>query len=225
LPELPSYRAVGELSTFALRTKVKALPRGVEQATAADLPAIAVLLQRVYRRFQFAPVWHAADLERLIATGGLRIDDFLIVRHGPGVRACLAVWDQSGAKQTVVRGYAPWLKRLRPLVNLVAPLTGTPHLPPPGAALRQVYLSHVAVEDNDPAVFRALLQAGLALAHRRGFALALTGFATAHPFAAVARERRAAEYRSLLHLVHWPDGAAAAEALGSRLPHPEIAVM
>ena len=225
LPGLPSYRPFRQLSTFALRTRAKAMPPGVEPATAADLPAIAVLLQRCYRTCQLAPVWTAADLERLIAVGGLRAEDFLIVRRGPGVSACLAVWDQSSVKQTVVRGYAPWLGRLRPLVNLAAPFIARPKLPARGSALHQVYLSHVAVEDNDADVFRLLLQAGLTAAHQRGFEVALTGCATNHSFAAVARDKRATEYRSLLHLVHWPDGAAEAEALSPRLPHVEIAVM
>jgi hypothetical protein len=225
LPGLPSYRPFRQLSTFALRTRTMAAPDGVEQATAADLPAIAVLLQRCYRKLQLAPVWTTVELEQVVAVGGLRAEDFLIVRRGPGVGACLAVWNQSSVKQTVVRGYAPWLGRLRPLANLVAPLTGRPRLPSPGTALRQVYLSHVAVEDNDPAIFLSLLQAGLTAARRRGFDIALTGFATNHAFAAVARKHRAAEYRSLLHLVHWPSGAAEAEALAPRLPHVEIAVM
>jgi hypothetical protein len=201
------------------------MPDGVEQATSRDLSAIAVLLQRVYRRRQLAPVWRAADLERLIATGGLRIEDFLVVRRGPGVSACLAVWDQSKVKQTIVQDYAPWLRRLRPLVNLVAPLTSKPPLPPPGSALRQVYLSHVAIEDDDASVLRALLRAGSSVARRRGFEIALTGFASGHPFAALVRRQPAVEYRSLLHVVHWPDGTTAAEALGSSAPHVEIAVM
>jgi hypothetical protein len=225
LPRLPTYRPVGELATFAIRTTVTAEPPGVEQATADDLPAIAVLLQRNYRRLQFAPVWNAYELKHLIATGGLRSEDFLIVRRGPGVRACLAVWDQSAAKQTIVRGYSPWVGRLRPLVNLAAPLSGMPRLPPPGSPLTQVYLSHVAVEDDDPAVFRSLLTAGLTLAHRRGFELALAGFATGHPFSAVVEGERPATYRSLLHTVHWPDAEPSAATIAPRLPHPEIALM
>jgi hypothetical protein len=225
LPGLPSYRPFRQLSTFALRPRAKAMPHGIEPATPADLPAIAVLLQRCYRKFQLAPVWTTVELERLMAAGGLRIEDFLIVRRGPGVSACLTVWDQSSVKQTVVRGYAPWLGRLRPLVNLAAPCLASPRLPPRGSALRQVYLSHVAVEDNDATAFRALLQAGLTVARWRGFEVALIGLATNHSFAAVARGRRAVEYRSLLHLVHWPDGAAAAEALAPRLTHVEIAIM
>jgi hypothetical protein len=223
LPGLPMYQPVGKLSTFAIRTADRATPPGIEQATPGDLTAIAVLLQRTYRRYQFAPVWHAGDLAQLIARGGLRAEDFLIIRRGPGVRACLAVWDQSAAKQTVVRGYAPWLRRLRPLINLAAPLTSMPTLPPVGAPLRQVYLSHVAVEDDATDVFRSLLAAGLALARRRGFDLALTGFASEHPFAAELKTQRASLYRSLLHVVHWPD--VPAPSIPPRLPHPEIAVM
>ena len=134
LPGLPSYRPVGELSTFALRTAASAMPDSVERATPRDISVIAALLQRAYRRLQFAPVWRAAALERLITVGGLRVEDFLIVRRGAGVSACLAVWDQSSVKQTVVQGYAPWLRRLRALVNLAGPFTAMPWLPPPGSS-------------------------------------------------------------------------------------------
>jgi hypothetical protein len=225
LPGMPVYRPYAELSTFAIRTADHPALPGVEVANAADIPAIAVLLQRIHRNFQFAPVWRATDLERLFAIGGLHIEDFLIVRRGPGVRGCLAVWDQSGVKQTMVRGYAPWLAQMRPLANLVAPLTGMPRLPDPGSPLRQAYLSHVAVEDDDTAVFRPLLTAGLSQARRRGFDIALTGFATTHPFASVTKRQSAVRYRSLLHLVHWPDAASLIDASTHRTPHPEIAVM
>jgi hypothetical protein len=225
LSGLPAYRPVGELLTFAMRTAVHAAPSGIEPAKPGDLPAIAALLQRTYRRFQFAPVWRASDLERLLAGGGMRICDFLIVRRGLGVSACLAVWDQGTVKQTVIRGYAPWLRRLRPFVNLASPLTSMPRLPPSGSKLRQAYLSLIAVEDDDVAVFRSMLRAGLTLARRRGFEVALAGFATNHPFAAVLQRRHAIKYRSLLHLVHWRDTRPVVDSIPSRMPHLEIAVM
>jgi hypothetical protein len=225
LSGLPTYRPVGELLTFAMRTAVHAAPSGIEPAKPGDLPAIAALLQRHYRRFQFAPVWRVSDLERLLAGGGMRICDFLIVRRGLGVSACLAVWHQGTVKQTVIRGYAPWLRRLRPFVNLASSLTSIPRLPPAGSALRQAYLSLVAVEDDDVAVFRSVLRAGLTLARRRGFEVALAGFATNHPFASVLQRRHAIKYRSLLHLVHWRDTRPAVDSIPSRMPHLEIAVM
>jgi hypothetical protein len=74
-------------------------------------------------------------------------------------------------------------------------------------------------------VFRSLLAAGLTLARRRGFEVALTGFAAGHPFAAEVRRHRAASYRSLLHLVHRQEAQPLIEGMAPRLPHPEIAVM
>jgi hypothetical protein len=75
-------------------------------------------------------------------------------------------------------------------------------------------------------VFCALIDAALAEARRRCFALALTGFASRHPFAAVLNRRyRPREYKVLLHQVHWADGQAAAGALSPCIPHVEIAVL
>ena len=100
-----------------------------------------------------------------------------------------------------------------------------PHLPAPGASLRQVYLSHLAVAGDEPGLFHALMDAALDSAKRRGFALALTGLAARHPLAAIMRRRyRAREYRTMLHLVRWDHGSPADMPM-SRLPHVEIAVL
>ncbi len=227
LPGMPSYRAVEPFSTFALRpSRTTCSSARVEPATTDDLPAIAVRLARSYREYQFAPVWSARDLADPVLCKGLHAEDFLVVRHGSGIAGCVALWDQGAFKQTVVRGYAGWLGALRPLANLAGPTSGLPRLPAVGAPLRQVYLSHLAVEGNDVRLFRALIDAGLVRARRSGFPLALTGLASRHPLAAVLnRHYRPREYRALLHLVHWDDGRAAAEAVGSGMPHVESAVL
>ena len=61
---------------------------------------------------------------------------------------CAATWDQRGLKQAIVRGYSPRLARWRSVVNLAGPLVGVPALPPVGRPLEFVYLSHVAVDDD-----------------------------------------------------------------------------
>jgi hypothetical protein len=190
------------------------------------MAAIAVRLERSHRALQFAPVWRTRDLSDADRVPGLWPHDFLIVRRGPGIAGAVALWDQSAFKQTVVRGYRGALAGLRPAVNAFAPLVGLPSLPRPGEPLRQVYLSHLAVEDDDPALFRSLLAAALAEAHRRKFGLALLGLASRHPLAAVLADSfRHREYRALLHLVHWDDGRSAVETLQPRIPHVEIAVL
>ena len=225
LPGMPTYRPIEPISTFALATAQR-IPHNVEQAGPGDLAAIAVCLERAHRNLQFAPVWRAADLATRCP--GLRAEDFLVLRRGPGVAACVAMWDQTAFKQTVVRGYSARIARLKPLANLVAPLLRMPQLPDPCQPLRQIYLSHLAVEGNDPALFTTLIDAALTAARRRAFPLALIGMAARHPLAAIVRRRyrfRHYEYRSLLHLVHWDDGRAAVDALDARIPHVEIAVL
>jgi hypothetical protein len=225
LPGMPTYRPIEPFSTFALRPAATwRAGRTVERATAADLPAIAARLDRSYRRMQFAPVWRVRDLRDRCP--GLKPEDFLVVRRGPGIAGCIALWDQNGFKQNVVHSYAGALGPLRRGLNLLAPFIGIPHLPPAGAPLKQVHLSHVAVADDDPGIFRALVAAALAAAHRRGFALALLGLAARHPLAAeLARDWRHREFRSLLHVVYWDDGRSAVAALDRRMPHVEIAVL
>lgn len=226
LPGMPTYRPIDVVSTFALRTRNARPQMEVEHAHAEDMAAIAVRLERSHRRLQFAPVWRARDLLNPDRVRGLRPNDFLVIRRGVGIAGVVALWDQSAFKQTVVRGYRGTLSGLRPAVNAFAPLVGLPHLPRPGEPLRQVYLSHLAIEDDDPALFRSLLAAALAEARRRNFGLALLGLASRHPLAAVlAGKFYHREYRALLHLVHWDDGRSAVEALQPRIPHVEIAVL
>jgi len=239
LPGLPSYRPLKSFSTFALRPRGRSARPVVERARPNDLPLIADCLNRSYREYQFAPSWSARDLADPALCPGLKLDDFLIVRRGTDIAACVALWDQSAFKQTIVDGYEGRFARLRPAINLAAPLLRTPRLPAAGEALQQVYLSHLAVPDDDGETFHALVDAALGEAHRRGHALALLGLATRHPLADwLRRHYRPREYRTWLHLVHWngadesrpdarlPDARLPDARLpDARLPHVEIAVL
>jgi hypothetical protein len=155
----------------------------------------------------------------------LKAEDFFVVRRGPGVAACVALWDQGGFKQTIVHGYTGTMARLRPLINFAAPLVRMPRLPAAGEPLREVFLSHFAVEGDDPLLCRAIIDAALTEAHRRRFALALVGLAARHPLAPTLRGYRPREYKSLLHLVDWADKSEAMELPAPRIPHIEIAVL
>ena len=226
LPGMPTYRRLEEFSTFALRPRRATLQVRVERAGPDDRSAIAVCLTRSYRQYQFAPVWSARDLADPKRCPGLRPEDFLIVRHGPGISACVALWDQSAFKQTVVSGYAGRLNWARALINLAAPVLGTPRLPAVGEHLHQVYLSHLAVDCNDAELLRLLIGAALAEAHRRRLTLALVGLATRHPLAEVLRRQyQPREYRSVLHLVHWAGQDIGSDLPAPGLPHVEIAVL
>jgi hypothetical protein len=139
----PEYVPVGEMVTFAARTRRSRVSDAMCVAGREDLPAIAELLRQTYRDYQFAPVWRADELERLAAT-------CLVVRDRGRIVACLALWDQGAVKQTIVHGYSRAVAMTRPLFNAVAPLLRAPRLPAVGAPLKQIYLSHVAVAASAP---------------------------------------------------------------------------
>lgn len=239
LPGAPAVLPLEPFVTFFIPTARSAKSRDLEGVPGARAPggvriergshegldAIVECLQRCGARHQFAPVWTAGDLRSPQRTPGLRPEDFLVARAGGRVVACLARWDQRAIRQTVVRGYAPWLSRIRPVVNLAARAGWTPHLPAPGTALPFAYLSHVAWDgDSEPAL--ALIDRALAEARRDGMEYAVLAAAARHPLAeAIGRRFRHRRYVSRLCLAWWPGGEDFAARLDGRVPWPEVAVL
>lgn len=219
---MPRYEPLGELSTFVLTARRGTEP---ERAADADLPRIAELLLQRGRETQFASVWSLERLRGAVAEGWLRAEDFIVLRREGAIRACAAVWDLSRFRQLVIAGYAPWLARMRWLVNAGATLLGMPRLPPPGERLRAAYLSFVVVDDAAPGDLLELVGAARAEAARRGLALLFLGWQSEDPLAAALRQlRRRREHRAQLYIVRWPEDSAPALDPRLRLA-PELALM
>lgn len=188
---------------------------------------VAAMLQRNGSRHQFHPVWSRADLLSGTRSRGLSPDDFILATRAGRVVGCLACWDQRAFKQAVVRGYSPALARWRPLVNVLAPLAGTPHLPAVGEALQFAYLSHLALDDDtDTAALTALVRAARQDAARRGLRYVVLGVSAAHPLLpGLRRTFSHRAYESVLYVAFWPEGEAVAAALDGRPSHPELAIL
>ncbi|HEY5625885.1 MAG TPA: hypothetical protein VIT93_05310, partial [Dehalococcoidia bacterium] len=206
LPGLPAYRQVDRLCTLAMPTRQGRwrMPPGVsiQPATESDLPGIADCLQRNYARFQYAPLWSAEDLRSAQRCRALTPGDFIVALRGSAVVGCLALWDQRGFKQYVVRGYDGPVMRWRRLINGIGPLLGLPRLPEVGQPLHQASLSHVAADGDDPVMLRALVRAGLGEACRRGIPLLTTALSARHAaLPAVKAGIRHLEYHSIVYVV------------------------
>jgi len=228
---MPTYREHEVMCTLALplRRFVRTPQYSgfiVRRALLEDMDAVSACLQSSYARLQFAPSWTAADLLDPERTPGLSPADFVIATRGDRVIGCVATWDQSGFKQTVVHGYSGLLRYARPLVNLSAPITGLPHLPAAGDPLPHAYLSHVAVEDNDCDVLRAVLARAFNDAVGRDWSYLTLAFAKRNPLLQTVKASfRHMEYRSVIYTVFWEDGREAVEYLDDRIPHLELAVL
>ena len=231
LPGLPEYRELEAFTTLIIpvwRTRREPPAGSVEVRTAVggDHDAIAACLARNRARYQFARCWSADDLRSPAISRGLAPEDFVLAMRGGGVVGCLALWDQGGFKQIVVRGYSRHMRWARAGLGLAARVLATPPLPEPGHPVPHAYISHVAMDNDDPEVFAALFRTAYGRARRRKLTCVIAGFAARHPFlAALRRDYAAWTYASQLYTVHWPDAGGAAVVPDGRMPHPEVAVL
>lgn len=184
LPGFPRLAPVIDYRTLAFRARPTAPPRGaltITPARAEDAPALIAFLTAQNRTRPLAPVLEADETFAPGRWPGLRLSDFLIAREGGVIVGATALWAQAPYRALVVRRYDPRLAALRGPLNLAAPLTGLPRLPPPGQALAMAYLAFFTVAEHAPATARALLAAARAEAAKRGLAFVSLGLCADDP--------------------------------------------
>lgn len=233
VPGLPRYRELAGFVTLVVPVRGKGHkgqqgPK-IEVGVAERMAAVADCLMRNRRRYQAAPFFTAEELLSPERSRGLAPEDFRLAVWDGQVVGCLALWDQSGFKQVVVRGYEPRLARWRPWINRFSPVLGTPRLPDPGEVLPHAYISHIAVDGDDPEIFQALVESAYAEARARRYVYVVIGLAAGHPWLPwLERRFRPRRYESVLYTVDWGEGVAATaaiHALDGRLPHVEAALL
>jgi hypothetical protein len=232
LPGLPRYQEYSRLHTLAIycRRKRRRLPMPdglqLERGSSPRINEIVACLQRNCARYQFAPYWAADSLFCPDGTPGLTPDDFFLALDGEQVVGCLAAWDQSLFKQTVVRSYSGTLARWRGLANVAARLVGWPALPPPNAPFRYCHASHLAVDDDRPDVMAALVRAVYNHTVGKKYSYFMLGFCENHSFfETVISTYPHIDYTSQLYLVAWEQELDALSQVDDRLPGVEIAVL
>src|SRR5262249_126803 len=140
--------------------------------------------------------------------------------------ACAALWDQRKFKQTVVRGYAPTLRRTRPLINFGAMLLNRAQLPAIGQSLSSAFVSHLACSANHPEFLEWFIELLHGPAHTRLIDYFLAGFDARDPRLGHLRKAfHARQYVSRIYAVYWEDGEALAKQLDNRLLAPEVALL
>ena len=145
-------------------------PVAVRRAAATDIPAVAALLDEDARRRPLGYPMPEAELRRRLATWpGLTIGSFHVAECDGAIVGCVAPWDASPVKQTVVAGYSGAMARVRLMHDAAARLLRRPLLPKAEEPFCYQYLTHLAVPSGDVGVLRALLASAYASARRAGF--------------------------------------------------------
>lgn len=236
LPGMPRYEFIGEFVTLLIpgsrsrrrkaadrRDTFKGPPSHVGGYEAVE--GLVECVNDYSYRNQFAPCWTANEL-RALRVLGLRTEDFYIVSDNGSITACAALWDQRGFKQTVIRGYAPWLRRMRPVLNFITWLKGGTQFPAVGETLANAFVSHLAFAPGEPERLIELVAELRKVAARRGIESLTLGFAADNPYLAMLRRAvRGREYRSRIYVVHWPDLGGVAGELDGRVLSPEVALL
>ena len=233
LKGMPTYRFLGDFVTLIIRRRSRwdvADPArlasrrlrtcGLRLPCGSDAPIadIVELVNRDHRRYQFAPVWSAEELNA---------GDFRVVRgEDDAPAACAALRDDRAIRQAVVRGYAQPLRAFRPLINLGAWVLGRPGLPRIGESVPHAFVSHLVADPLQPRIAEALILLLQGAARARRIDHLTIGFDARDPrLAHLRRTFRPREVVSRLYVVHWEDGEELAQTLDDRLLAPEVALL
>jgi hypothetical protein len=230
---LPHYRDMGRILTPAIHLDLPKpdikipgvrFERNGVGASHISLPAILQFVQTWQSKKQFAPYYQLADFEGCRLTG-LKAEDFYLAIRGNQLVGAVAAWNQQAFRQTHVERYSPQLAMIRPFYNLLARMTPLKPLPAPGKMVPYFYLAFVAIEDNNPEIFRGLLRTLYRDCHRGSWHYFIAGLHENDPLATVLKEYRRIEAAGRLFVIYYPDGEALFHQLDGRVPYLEIAAV
>jgi hypothetical protein len=227
LPGYPHAREYTRLFTYAVypvrQKRDLPLPSSIQMIRGDDTYAAAIVdcLNRNHARQQFAPHWTCDSLFR----SNLSPADFFLAIDGDRVVGCLACWDQSAFKQTVVRGYSGSLKRWRKVINFLSRFGSVPYLPEPNTPLRHSYACHLAIDNDDQFIFEALLRKIYNYNVEGHYSYFVIGLAESNPMRKVLETYRPLTYVSQLYLVDWDENGDLLKKIDNRIPAPEIALL
>lgn len=225
LSGMPAYQFVGEFVTTLVPAGTHSRNSGAPPVGNPESGELLASLNKHGRQYQFAECWSAQELAALPALG-LHPENFHSIRSGGRISAVAALWDQRVFKQTVVRGYGPWLALVRPGINIAAQILGTPRLPAVGSTLAHAFVSHLAVDPAESNAFLGLIARLRTVAAGRGIEFLTVGLAANDSrLASLRRSFRCREYRSRIYVVRWPGLGGSAQELDGRSLGPEVALL
>lgn len=227
---LPTYRYLADFVTLvvAVPRRARSSPSTrfrYENATASRAGELAALLNQQASRHQLASEWTEERLAGL-ARHGLSLDQIQLAFDGKQLIGCAGLWDQRTFRQTVIGGYAPMLKFMRPGLNLAARVFATMELPPAGSVVAHAFVSPLAVVPGGEEVLPELIVSMFQPAAKLGLRLLTLGFDAADPrLAMVQRHFGGRVYRTRLYQVKWPGDRPEHCAAAGRLFMPEVALL
>jgi ribosomal protein S18 acetylase RimI-like enzyme len=160
----------------------------IESAQAADLPAIAALLDRFHRARQFAPQLQEHEIAQILSVDLEQpFPRTFVARRGQRVVATLTLCDTGRVKRNVLLNAPGYLKLALALLGVATrPFPGFP-VPRMGQALRLLSVRYAACEDGHQAALAALLALARTQAFRHRFTFLMLGLHERDPLRSLLR--------------------------------------
>ena len=187
------------------------------RATDNDAQALRELHGAAAVRRQFARVDYA-DLPGLSPS-----NYFVAVDQSGSLLGCVAAWDQQAVRQTYIEAYTPWLGALRPVYNLVCRVLPIKPLPAPGQRIPYVYLSAIALRQDDLALWRGLLRYAYGELLRGPWHYAIAALHEQDPLATALRDYRSIASAGRVFAVYFPEQLHHMARLDARVPYVDLA--
>jgi hypothetical protein len=160
-PYMPHFIPLGTVRNYAVHLLFSKRIKDdyqVTRATGEDIEAMTALLKSVYVQKQFAPaIEPAAFFKKVEQIPGLGLNQFCLAKQKGKILGLVGVWDQQSFKKIKILSFSPKIRLSRTFYNLLTRPLGARPIPPPGSFLPYFYLTHLAIEGDDPIVLRALL--------------------------------------------------------------------
>ncbi len=228
---IPRYREIGKYLIFALditkrfkgdQHKEMEINRGSRE----NIHEIIQFVNESNAARQFAPYYRSEEIIlKSPLYRDLQVEDFYFVRSKGSIKGVLAKWDQSAFKQIVVSKYKRPVYLLRPIINTLSHLARYPSLPKEGQEIRSFYAGFIAVKDNSPAIFSALLRQMCKDNRGNGYTYVLVGLHSQDRLAEALKGCSCIRYDSRLYAVYWEDGKTFFDSLDDRPPYLELSTL
>jgi hypothetical protein len=229
-PGFPTYRYLTDFVTLVVavprRTRYIPLTRfRYENAAPSRADEIAAFLNQHGSRHQLASEWTEERLASL-ARHGLSLDQIQLVFADKRLIACIGLWDQRKFRQTVIRGYTPMLRFMRPILNMAARVFGTIESPPVGSVVAHAFVSPLAIAPEGEEMLPEFITSMFQPAAKLDIRLLTLGFDAADPRLAIMQRYFGGRvYRTRLYQVRWPEDRSEDCAAAGHLFMPEVALL
>jgi hypothetical protein len=129
----------------------------IRKAESKDIETMQLFFNKEAPSKQLYPCYNFSCLDDSYYYG-LKINDFYLAFEKEKLVGITGVWDQRKFKQTKIYSYSGSIKFVRPLLNIASKITKGFILPEPGEKLNYFMLHTILTQNNEPKIFKDLLE-------------------------------------------------------------------